>query len=61
MSIQLSNLIRDVIAGATGRTTVAPKFSYSLTLSQPRGADSNFHCRSQVVPVVMFLHHDQIG
>ena len=31
---------RDVSAGATGATTVAPKFSDTLTLSQPGGADS---------------------
>ena len=32
--------IRDVIAGATGATTVAPKFSDTLTLFQPGGIDS---------------------
>ena len=33
-------------SGATGVTAVAPKFSDTLTLSQPRGADSAHHCRS---------------
>ena len=32
--------IRDVTAGATGATAVAPKFPDPLTLFQPRGADS---------------------
>ena len=32
--------IRDVTAGATGATAVAPKFSDALTLFQPGGADS---------------------
>ena len=31
---------RDVTAGATGATAVAPKFSDALTLFQPGGADS---------------------
>ena len=31
--------LRDVSAGATGATEVAPKFSDTLTLSQPGGAD----------------------
>ena len=31
---------RDVTAGATGATAVAPKFSDTLTLFQPGGADS---------------------
>ena len=31
---------RDVSAGATGATVVAPTFSDTLTLSQPGGADS---------------------
>ena len=34
---QISVLIRDVSAGATGATPVAPKFSDTLTLSQPGG------------------------
>ena len=33
----LDILIRDVSAGATGVTAVAPKFSDTLTLSQPGG------------------------
>ena len=32
--------VRDVTAGATGATAVAPKFSDALTLFQPGGADS---------------------
>ena len=35
------------ITGATGATEVAPKFSDTLTLSQPRGADSAHHCRGR--------------
>ena len=38
---------RDVSAGATGATAVAPKFSDTLTLSQPRGADSAHHHRGR--------------
>ena len=38
---------RDVSAGATGATTVAPKFSDTLTLSQPGGADSAHHRRGR--------------
>ena len=38
---------RDVITGATGATAVAPKFLDTLTLSQPRGADSAHHYRSR--------------
>ena len=40
--IDLTDLIdhRDVTAGATGATVVAPKFSDALTLFQPGGADS---------------------
>ena len=30
-------VLRDVSAGATGATEVAPRFSDTLTLSQPRG------------------------
>ena len=33
------SMYRDVTTGATGATSVAPKFSDTLTLSQPRGAD----------------------
>ena len=33
-------VIRDVTAGATGATAVAPKFSDALTLFKPGGADS---------------------
>ena len=33
-------MVRDVTAGATGATAVAPKFSDTLTLFQPGGADS---------------------
>ena len=41
------NTGRDVFAGATGVTVVAPKFSDTLTLSQPGegGADSAHHRR----------------
>ena len=38
---------RDVTTGATGATEVAPKFSDTLTLSQPREADSAHHCRGR--------------
>ena len=38
---------RDVTTGATGATVVAPKFSDTLTLSQPRGADSAHHHRGR--------------
>ena len=38
---------RDVTTGATGATAVAPKFSDTLTLSQPRGADSAHHRRGR--------------
>ena len=41
-------IVRDVSAGATGATAVAPKFSDTLTLSQPGGgADSTHHCRGR--------------
>ena len=45
--------IRDVTAGATSATVVAPKFSDTLTLFQPGGAD----CRGCTMnfPVVMSL------
>ena len=36
--------LRDVTTGATGATAVAPKFSDTLTLSQPGGTDSAHHC-----------------
>ena len=39
--------VRDVSAGATGATAVAPKFSDTLTLSQPEGADSALHRRGR--------------
>ena len=38
---------RDVTTGATGATEVAPKFSDTLTLSQPRGADFAHHRRGR--------------
>ena len=38
---------RDVSAGATGATAVAPKFSDALTLSPPGGADSAHHRRGR--------------
>ena len=38
---------RDVSAGATGATAVAPKFSDTLTLSQPGGEDSAHHRRGR--------------
>ena len=38
---------RDVTTGATGATEVAPKFSDTLTLSLPRGADSAHHHRGR--------------
>ena len=41
------NWVRDVTTGATGATKVAPKFSDTLTLFQPRGADSAHHCRGR--------------
>ena len=37
----------DATTGATGATAVAPKFSDTLTLSQPRGADSAHHRRGR--------------
>ena len=40
-------LFRDVFTGATGATAVAPKFSDTLTLSQPGGADSAHHRRGR--------------
>ena len=39
--------IRDVSTGATGETEVAPKFSDTLTLFQPGGADSTHHWRGR--------------
>ena len=41
-------LSRDVTTGATGATAVAPKFSDTLTLSPPRGADSAHHPRGRI-------------
>ena len=38
---------RDVTIGATGATPVAPKFSDTLTLSQPRGTDFAHHRRGR--------------
>ena len=38
---------RDVTTGATGATVVAPKFSDTLTLARPRGADSAHHRRGR--------------
>ena len=40
-------LVRDVSTGATDATAVAPKFSDTLTLFQPGGADSAHHCRGR--------------
>ena len=37
----------DVSAGATGATAVAPKFSDTLNLSQPWGADFAHHRRGR--------------
>ena len=39
--------VRDVSAGATGATAVAPKFSDTLTLSQPGEADFAHHYRGR--------------
>ena len=44
---EISGEHRDVTTGVTGMTLVAPKFSDSLTLHQPRGADSAPHCRGR--------------
>ena len=41
-------ILRDVSAGATGATAVAPKFSDALTLSQPGGEDSAHHRRGRI-------------
>ena len=41
---------RDLTAGVTGVTAVAPKFSDALTLFQSRGADSAKHCSAVVAP-----------
>ena len=48
---------RDVSTGATGATVVAPKFSDTLTLSPPWGADSAHHCRgrNEIFPMVTSL------
>ena len=40
-------VVRDVTTGATGATEVAPKFSDTLTLFQPRGADFAHHRRGR--------------
>ena len=53
---------RDVTTGATGATVVAPKFSDTLTLSQPRGADSAHHHRGRsqhfsVVTSLLIIDH----
>ena len=42
-----NRLCRDVTTGATGATAVEPKFLDTLTLSQPRGADSAHHRRGR--------------
>ena len=49
---------RDVSTGATGATAVAPKFSDTLTLFQPRGADSahHWHGRTYIFLVVTSLY-----
>ena len=39
--------LRDVTTGATGATEVAPKFSDTFTLFQPRRADSAQHHRGR--------------
>ena len=39
------NILRDVTKGATGATSVAPKFSDTLTLSKPRGG-------GQILPTI---------
>ena len=43
----IMNTNRDVTTGATGATVVAPKFSDTLTLSQPRWAYSAYHRRGR--------------
>jgi hypothetical protein len=45
--VDMKNGVRDVSTGATGATTVAPKFSVTLTLFKPGGADSAHHCRGR--------------
>ena len=45
--ILLPTELRDVTTGATGATAVVPKFSDTLTLSQPRGEDSVHHQRGR--------------
>ena len=47
VAVKLQFLPRDVSTGATGATVVAPKFSDTLTLSQPGGADSAHHRRGR--------------
>ena len=53
----LDQSTRDVSTGATGATAVAPKFSDTLTLFQPRGADSahHWHGRTYIFLVVTSL------
>ena len=41
-------IVRDVSTGATGATAVAPKFSDTLTLFQPGGADSAHRWRGRI-------------
>ena len=50
-------LHRNVSTGATVMTAIAPKFSDTLILSQPRGIDSAHHirCCSQHFPAVTSL------
>jgi hypothetical protein len=57
MGYQSAHHDRDVTTGATGATAVAPKFSDTLTLSKPRGADSTHHRRGRSLhfPVVTSL------
>ena len=47
-SAQMTHTLRDVFTGATGATEVAPKFSDTLTLSPPGGADSAHHRRGRI-------------
>ena len=48
-------LSRDVSAGATGATEVAPKFSDTLTLFQPRGADTAHHWQGRTYIFLMVM------
>ena len=45
--ILLGTIRRDVTTRATGTTVVTPRFSDTLTLVQPRGADSAQHRRGR--------------